>query len=140
MTSHVFCGTFEAESHWRELDLATLPTLRDSNATRILSAMDEMLFAFCGEGDKIITARRMDPAHVDYLHAIGFDFENNRFDLITPDALHASDVPPNIFHCLNDSQVATNISRFLLGGGTLDPFAVLSGLADTQALYGLTGR
>ena len=70
----LFCGTFEAEAYWREADLAKLPGMPDRNASRIVEAMDEMLFAFCAPGDTVLTARCMDDAHADYLHAIGFQF------------------------------------------------------------------
>ena len=46
MMPRLFCGTFEAEAYWREADLAKLPGMPDRNASRIVEAMDEMLFAF----------------------------------------------------------------------------------------------
>jgi len=62
-------------------DLAKLPSLPDRNSSRIVEAMDEMLFAFCDSGDSVLTARRMNDAHADYLRGIGFQFNHNHFDL-----------------------------------------------------------
>ena len=56
------------------------PGAARQDSPRIVEAMDEMLFAFCDPGDTVLTARRMDDAHADYLHAIGFQFNRNRFD------------------------------------------------------------
>ena len=65
----LFCGTFEAEAHPRQADLAKLPGMPDRNASRIVEAMDEMLFAFFAAGDTVLTARSINacarklPAH-----------------------------------------------------------------------------
>src|SRR5690349_19152821 len=85
MTPRIFCGTFEAEAYWRESDLARLPSVPDRNSSRITRAMDEMLFAFCEPGDSVLTATRMNTVHADYLHALGFHFNHNRFDLFSLD-------------------------------------------------------
>jgi hypothetical protein len=81
MKPRLFCGTFEPETYWREADLAKLPALPNMSFSRVLEAMDEMLFAFCDAGDAVLTAKCMNDAHADYLHAIGFQFNRNRFDL-----------------------------------------------------------
>jgi hypothetical protein len=43
MTPRVYCGTFEAETYWREQHLAKLPSVPDRNSSRMLEAMDEVL-------------------------------------------------------------------------------------------------
>jgi hypothetical protein len=142
MTPRVFCGTFEAETYWREPDLARLPALPDRNEARIVEAMDEMLFALCVQGDTVLTARCMDDAHADYLHAIGFRFKRNRFDL-TPvhdeNRVHQTGIAPTVFERMVEERVAQRLEACWTAGARLEPFAVLPGTVEVVKRYGLCG-
>ena len=138
----LFCGTFEAEAYWREADLAKLPGMPDRNASRIVEAMDEMLFAFCAAGDTVLTARSIDDAHANYLHTIGFQFNRNRFDLSPLDDENNVDqtgIAPTIFERMVEEQVAERLEAFCPAGARLEPFAVLPGTAEVAKRYGLSG-
>ncbi|EFM12353.1 conserved hypothetical protein [Paenibacillus curdlanolyticus YK9] len=79
--TRIHCGTFDAEQYWRGSELAKLPGLVDKENLRIVSMMDELLFAFCNPNEALITRKAMNPAHKQYLGDIGFRFYNNEFDL-----------------------------------------------------------
>jgi len=141
MTARIFCGTFEAEAYWRETDLARLPSLMDRNASRVVEAMDEMLFAFCDASDCLVTARRMDDAHTEYLHAIGFAFHRNQFDLVGSADEDTSEAggtsAPSIFQRMDDERFSQQLAAFLPEGARLEPFAVLPGASQVAQRYGL---
>ena len=142
MMPRVFCGTFEAETYWREADLAKLPALPDRNSSRVVEAMDEMLFAFCDPGDTVLTAKCMNDAHADYLHAIGFQFNRNRFDLSPLDdkgSVDETEIAPTIFERMVEEQVTERLEVFCPAGARLEPFAVLPGTAEVAQRYGLSG-
>ena len=142
MMPRVYCGTFEAETYWREADLAKLPSLPDKNASRVVEAMDEMMFAFCEPGDGVLTAKCMNDAHADYLHAIGFQFNRNRFDLSPIDekgTVDETEIAPTIFQRMVGEQLAERLEVFCPAGARLEPFAVLPGTAEVAKRYGLSG-
>jgi hypothetical protein len=142
MMSRVFLGTFEAETYWREADLARLPTLVDRDSSRVIEAMDEMLFAFCDPGDTVLTTKSMDDAHVDYLRDIDFDFERNCFDLALPDdggRVDETEIAPTIFQRMLQERVAERIEAICPAGARLEPFAVVPGTAEVARRYGLGG-
>jgi len=143
MKSRVFCGTFEAETYWREADLARLPTLPDTTSPRLVEAMDEMLFAFCDPGDTVLTAKCMDDAHADYLHTIGLTFNRNSFDLSPSDDNYRSDrneIAPTIFQRILGERVAEHLEKLCPAGARLEPFAVVPGTAEVAKRHGLTGE
>ena len=74
-------GAFDAEASWRDPDLARLPALQDPDSRRIVSSMDELLFAGCRPGDLLLTRQAMDEAFVHYLEMLGFSFLHNRVSL-----------------------------------------------------------
>jgi len=142
MMPRIFCGTFEAEAYWREADLAKLPTLPDGDFSRVVAAMDEMLFAFCGPDDAVLTARCMDDAHADYLHAIGFPFRRNPFDLAPPDdegRVADAGVAPNVFQRMVEEPFTERLAASCPAGARLEPFAVLPGTAEVARRYGWLG-
>jgi hypothetical protein len=141
MTARVFCGTFEAEAYWRERDLAKLPAVTDRVSARIVEAMDEMLFAFCSPGDRVITTKRMDDSHVEYLHSIGFQFTHNRFDLspLSDGAMSNAGPSPSVFDRMLDDGAYKNLVGFLPREAQLEPFAVLPGTSATADRFGLVG-
>jgi hypothetical protein len=142
MMPRVFCGTFEAEAYWREADLAKLPALPDRNNSRVVEAMDEMLFAFCDPGDTVLTAKCMNDAHADYLHAIGFQFTRNRFDLSPTNdkgSVCETEIAPTIFQRMVEVHVAEQLELLCPAGARLEPFAVLPGTAEVVKRYGLSG-
>jgi hypothetical protein len=143
MMPRVFCGTFEAEAYWRDRELAKLPSLSDRNSSRIVQAMDEMLFCFCGPGDTVLTAKSMDDAHSDYLHAVGFPFNRNRFDLSPLDDKGSPDeteMESTIFQRMVEEPVTKQVEVLCPAGALLEPFAVLPGTAEVAKRYGLSGE
>lgn len=143
MSSRTFCGTFEAETYWREVGLAKLPSVSDSASARIVEAMDEMLFAFCSPGDRVLTAKPMDDAHVEYLHSIGFEFTHNRFNLSNvleeSRSMSGEGPPPSVFDRMLDEAVYENLVGFLPRETQLEPFAVLPGTSAVADRFGLAG-
>lgn len=141
MTARVFCGTFEAEAHWREPNLARLPSLTDRNESQVIAAMDEMLFALCDPGDRLVTARSMHEAHAEYLQAIGFSFQRNDFDLVASadedSSAAGAALAPNIFRRMCDERVHERLAALLPIGARLEPFAVLPGAREAAQRYGL---
>jgi len=142
MSPRIFCGTFEAEAHLRPRDLAKLPAITDGGSTRIVEAMDELLFAFCGPTDRVLTAKSMENAHVDYLHSIGFEFIRNRFDL--PSSANQvsgnAGVPAlSVFDRMLDAAGHENLAGFLPREIQLEPFAVLPGTSAVADRFGLIG-
>jgi hypothetical protein len=143
MIPRIFCGTFEAEAYWREPDIARLPSLPDRSSSRIVEAMDEMLFAFCDPGESVLTAKQMNDAHVDYLHAAGFQFRHNHFDLSPPDDERGADgaeLPPSVFQRMREGRLSNRLEAFFAGGGRLEPFAVLPGTTEVANRFRLAGR
>lgn len=142
MTTRIFCGTFEAEAYWRESDLARLPAFTDRASLRVIEAMDEMLFAFCERGDRVLTAKRMNTAHAQYLHHVGFPFQANDFDLVTTEDERTADavLRPSIFERMQDARASKQLTTFLPEGARLEPFAVIPGASAVAKRYGLTGN
>jgi hypothetical protein len=70
----LYLGPFNAEAAWREPDLASLPEVKDSQAQRIIAALDELQFVFCEEGDVLLTASPLCSGHREYVEALGFRF------------------------------------------------------------------
>jgi len=136
MTRGIHCGTFESESHWRDPQLARLPALPDTGGLIMTQAMDELLFVFCEPEDRLITAKPMNEAHLEYLHRVGFRFSCNRFSL--PAGGAADGRPHNVFDLMR--QPCVELSSYLQGGGRLEPFAVLPGTAEMARCFELQGR
>jgi hypothetical protein len=104
--------------------------------------MDEMLFAFCDPGDSVLTATRMNAAHADYLHAIGFQFNHNRFDLFSPDDsgnAQGVELAPSVFQCMRDQKLSEPLAPFFTEGARLEPFAVVPGTAEVARQFRLGG-
>ncbi|WP_025689052.1 hypothetical protein [Paenibacillus zanthoxyli] len=76
MARELVAGIFDAESHWRDENLARLPAIRDKERERIVLAMDELMFPFCGSGDTLLTRFAMEDAYKAYLASIGFSFRH----------------------------------------------------------------
>lgn len=136
MTPRVYCGSFESENHWREDDLATLPSLPDPKSSRVVEAMDELMSVFCNAEDRLLTARRMNDAHVEYLNAIGFRFTQNTFDILSESEQHST-VPLNLFAFIRDAPCNSKVQAFLPQKAELEPFAVVPGVAEVTSRYGL---
>lgn len=115
------CGPFEPEAHWRPHDLARLPSLGESSARRI-SAMEEMLFAFCGPGDALLSYRPLHPVHLGYLQSLGY-----AFDAFSVDDECAA--PPRLF---DDALRSPELRSRLAARQDLElaPFAVTPGARD----------
>lgn len=139
--TRIHCGTFEAEACWREPDLAALPSLPDRAGASIVDAMDELLFAFCAPGDRLLTRRPLDDAFADYLFSLGFRFGRNRFEVRTgPPGSGDGPRAANVFEALAGEFAPPELGEFLAGGGRFEPFAVVPGLEEATARYGLAGR
>jgi hypothetical protein len=74
----LYFGPFNAEAAWRDPAAASLPEVKDGQAQRVVEALDEVQFAFCQEGDVLLTAREMIGSHRAYLESLGFHFEHAR--------------------------------------------------------------
>ncbi|WP_248925700.1 ATP-grasp domain-containing protein [Paenibacillus hamazuiensis] len=132
-------GTFDAETLWRDEVLAKLPAVPDPQSRRIVHAMDELLFLFCRKGDALLTRYRMDPAHVDYLRGLGFDFTTNEWNL--DDHQDSSGAfEPNVFKRLLASSSSQSIHQFLQEKYTIDAFAVLDGMDELCSRFALQSR
>jgi hypothetical protein len=133
----IHCGTFDAETNWRDESLAKLPAIPDAQTRKLVSAMDELLFVFCRDQDVLLTRYAMDEAHLHYLHDIGFQFNCNEADLDIPDCADSavstiSTHQTNIFERLSAVLPTHPLNRFIPEGAVLEPYAVLDGM-DTLA-------
>ncbi len=152
-------GTFEAELHWREHNLATLPSLPDKESERIVTAMDELLFAFCKQGDLLLTRYAMDSAQRDYTSALGFDFSTAQSDLeqfvsadfatvtqpqrtggqLLQQSRTAEQHPMSVFRLLYEhGQTVAN--QLPLTGAILSPFAWVPYISESSQRFGIQAR
>jgi len=136
----IHCGTFEAETYWRETDLAALPSIPDQAGASIVDAMDELLFLFCSPGDLLLTKKPLDDAFADYLRSLGFQFGCNRFNLRTKTQDQSGPRAMNMFEALAWESFPPELPDFLAGGQRFEPFAIIQGLEEATSRYGLTGR
>lgn len=125
-------GVFDVEQSWREPDLSKLPGFASPENERIVSVMDELLFVFCRPEDRLLTRKAMDPAHRQYLNAIGFSFEVNAFDVEKV----FQDRGRHLFRLL-DEDPDPRLSAFLPAGATFEPFAAVDELASVCRRFGL---
>ncbi len=152
-------GTFEAELHWREHNLATLPALPDKEAERIVTAMDELLFAFCKPGDLLLTRYAMEPCQRDYTAALGFDFTTARTDLEQPvranltsstQPLHGGgqllqqsrtteQQPMSVFRLLYEHGQSI-ADQLPIAGTILSPFAWVPYISESSQRFGIQAR
>ncbi|SFL80660.1 Carbamoyl-phosphate synthase L chain, ATP binding domain [Paenibacillus sp. 1_12] len=129
----IHCGTFDAETCWRDDKLTRLPSIPDLQTRNLVNAMDELLFVFCQKQDTLLTRYAMDEAHLHYLQDIGFRFTNNKVDLdvsLPPTA--SSEM--NIFERLSAALPYMKLEE-LVQDVELEPFAILNGvdvLAEQQ--------
>ncbi|QUL53164.1 hypothetical protein KDC22_22455 [Paenibacillus tritici] len=138
MKNAVHCGSLESERYWREEDLASLPAIPDAKALGIVQAMDEMLFAFCGNGDILLTRHGMDQAQYDYLQSLGYSFRTN----LHPMTLGAEEPGTgldelNVFELLGRLNPGPELSGLIPPGSLLEPFAVLPGTYEAVRRYKL---
>jgi len=132
----VHCGVFDVEQSWRDADLSKLPGFASPENERIVTVMDELLFVFCRPEDRLLTRKKMDPAHVQYLHAIGYSFAFNAFDVekvFRPRDRH-------LFRLLDeeeDPDADPRLEAFLPSGAELEPFAAVDELSSVCARFGL---
>lgn len=124
MARVLVAGIFDAESHWRDENLALLPAVRDKERERIVMAMDELMFPFCGSGDGLLTRFAMEDAHKSYLTSLGFSFEHLVWK--EPEAV------PNLFEAM-----ATNPERDeqYRAFDVLSPFSVVPYTQEVIAKY-----
>ena len=139
MTPSIHCGTFEPENHWRESDLAILPSLPDPRSMRVIEAMDEMLFVFCKPGDRLLSARKMNADHFSYLNNLGFCFQSSNFD-IYPTDYPTGKSPANLFTSIERQTEDSDLAAFLSAGAQLEPFAVVPGITEMVSRYSLNSE
>ncbi|ANF96235.1 hypothetical protein [Paenibacillus bovis] len=153
-------GTFEAELHWREHNLAILPALPDREAEKIVTAMDELLFSFCQPGDLLLTRYAIDPAQREYTRRLGFDFTSNTTHLQpeqtavrTPIAAAAgygqaaspqrtakeNAHPISVFQLLYDYGSAL-AEQLPLEGAELSPFAWVPYIKEASQRFGIRSQ
>ena len=135
----VHCGAFEPETHWREKDLATLPSVPDPRSARVIEAMDELLFVFCRPGDKLLTARRMNEAHVRYLNTLGFDFLPSTFDVCPAGQSHGRSAT-NLFSAIAEQSDDRPLAAFIRSAVHLKPFAIVPGVIELAQRYGMDSQ
>ncbi len=134
-TISIHCGAFDAETLWRDDGLAKLPALPDPQARNIVSAMDELLFVFCKESDVLLTRNPLEPAQLRYLSEIGLAFRTSS----EPLAERGEQWETNPFRLLIHKGAELQGGELLPPGGYVEPFAVLDGVQELTALYGLAG-
>lgn len=78
MKKKLITGTFNAESFYNDSSLVQLPTVPDSTNTKIIQAMDELLFPLCGNNDLLLTRYSISSVQKQYLEYIGFHFLSNK--------------------------------------------------------------
>jgi hypothetical protein len=122
----IHCGTFDAETCWRDERLTRLPSIPDLQTRNLVNAMDELLFVFCRDQDVLLTRYAMDEAHRHYLHEIGFHFTCNKTDLDISD--HAASGEINIFERLKATLPYLLFNQQLPKNAELEPFAILNGM------------
>lgn len=77
---NVFAAKFNSEQFWDSRLSVKLPAVRNKRLENIVHTMDELMFAFCkGEEDMVLTTLPMNQDHLEYLHSIGFSFQNKSF-------------------------------------------------------------
>lgn len=77
---NVFAAKFNSEQFWDSRLSVKLPAVRNKRLENIVHTMDELMFAFCkGEEDMVLTTLPMNQDHLEYLHSIGFPFQNKSF-------------------------------------------------------------
>lgn len=131
----VHCGVFDVEQLWRDPKLSKLPGFSSPENERIVSVMDELLFVFCRPGDRLLTRKAMDPAHRQYLNAIGFSGTCNEFDLETT----PGDRDRHLFRLLDES-AESRLADFLPAEATLEPFAVVPEIFSFCSRFGLSAQ
>ena len=78
----VYTATFEAEKYWQSNQTANIPFIKSSSSELITSVMDELQVVFCeNKNDVLITRLPIQQCLKEYLHDIGFEFENNDFPI-----------------------------------------------------------
>lgn len=67
----VVFGSFDAERQWRPDDIATLPSVPDPQAARVVAGLDQVLAAVCDSADLLVTAEPLPPALTQVLAGVG---------------------------------------------------------------------
>lgn len=137
LSRSVFAGSFDSEIYWRDEALAKLPAMNDEQANNIVLAMDELLFVFCKPGDALITRFGMHEAHKSYLERIGFEFINNRRDVIPRENKDKALKGKSIMELLHNSENKDTFKGLLPENALLSPFAVIPFSGEVAEDYGL---
>lgn len=73
-------GDFEGERFWQDDRIVRLPNISSTESKNIVLAMDELQAIFsCNDSNinsYLFTRFKMNATHRDYLHDIGFKFNN----------------------------------------------------------------
>ncbi|WP_159881527.1 hypothetical protein [Paenibacillus puerhi] len=125
MVKTVYAGSLDSESFWRNKQYSKLPAFHDEQRSRIVKAMDELMFPFCASSDGLITRFPMDPVHKAYLSRISFSFEHLSFEDMLEDEHMFQSLTRNTLH-------RQWISKFK----RLSPYAVLENTTELLELYG----
>lgn len=72
----LYAAKFNAEKYWDSSETIKLPSISNKNLDNIVTAFDEISYAFCKKNDYILTSVPMDKAHLQYLNTLGFTFIN----------------------------------------------------------------
>ncbi|MBB3108132.1 hypothetical protein FHS18_000160 [Paenibacillus phyllosphaerae] len=130
----VYGAVFEAEKYWREPNASLLPTLKDRQSERIVSAMDELMFVFCEPDDVLLTRQPFHPILREYLDSIEIRFRGASLEL-NPDAVPADE--RHLFAWLAANETVPRLVTSLGGVTRLVPYALLPDCDQAAARYGL---
>lgn len=117
-------GVFDSEKFWRDNNAASLPAIFDSSSANIINAMDELLFPFCAENGVLITGKKMNNFHKNYLNQIGFAFTCNSENL-DDYAENSGGVKNNIFEAAALKSNFSKIEKLIDADTYLSPYAVI---------------
>lgn len=76
----IYVAKFNAENYWKPENMVNLPAIKNKSLENIVHMMDELMFGLCEkESDCVLTSIPMNEVHCNYLHDLGFAFQNKAF-------------------------------------------------------------
>ncbi len=129
---NIIVGDFDGERFWESADVAKLPGLKQVSGQKIVMAMEELQFLFCEKDDIIFTRYPIDIDLKEYLHEIGFTFEN-----ICANSQETIDYSRSTLeYLLEEGEKHVAINK----GMRIDPFGINRFTDTVIQKFGLTGH